>query len=55
MDAEVLVVDDEPSIRDLLAEALELNGFSVRTGSASGSSPAAGPPCRRWRPTGPTS
>lgn len=31
MDAQVLVVDDEPSIRDLLAEALELNGFSVRT------------------------
>ncbi|WP_066366539.1 response regulator transcription factor [Herbidospora mongoliensis] len=29
MDVRVLVVDDEPSIRDLLAEALELNGFSV--------------------------
>ncbi|MBB4699508.1 two-component system OmpR family response regulator [Sphaerisporangium siamense] len=29
--AKVLVVDDEPSIRDLLSEALELNGFEVRT------------------------
>ncbi|GAA0972892.1 response regulator transcription factor [Acrocarpospora macrocephala] len=29
--AKVLVVDDEPSIRDLLSEALELNGFTVRT------------------------
>lgn len=27
----VLVVDDEPSIRELLSEALELNGFAVRT------------------------
>ncbi|MEZ7126893.1 response regulator transcription factor [Nonomuraea sp. AD125B] len=29
--AKVLVVDDEPNIRDLLSEALELNGFAVRT------------------------
>lgn len=29
--AKVLVVDDEPSIRELLSEALELNGFAVRT------------------------
>ncbi|WP_093171796.1 response regulator transcription factor [Sinosporangium album] len=29
----VLVVDDEPSIRDLLSEALSLSGFSVRTTS----------------------
>lgn len=29
--AKVLVVDDEPSIRELLFEALELNGFAVRT------------------------
>ncbi|MFF5111662.1 response regulator transcription factor [Streptosporangium sp. NPDC000509] len=29
--AKVLVVDDEPNIRELLSEALELNGFSVRT------------------------
>ncbi|WP_440065430.1 response regulator transcription factor [Streptosporangium sp. OZ121] len=27
----VLVVDDEPNIRELLSEALELNGFAVRT------------------------
>ncbi|WP_049562531.1 response regulator transcription factor [Nonomuraea sp. SBT364] len=27
----VLVVDDEPGIRDLLSEALRLNGFAVRT------------------------
>ncbi|WP_214111207.1 response regulator transcription factor [Acrocarpospora catenulata] len=31
--AEVLVVDDERSIRELLSEALILNGFSVRTAS----------------------
>ncbi|MGW2223775.1 response regulator transcription factor [Nonomuraea sp. NPDC001684] len=29
--AKVLVVDDEPNIRELLSEALELNGFAVRT------------------------
>ncbi|KAB8194621.1 response regulator [Nonomuraea phyllanthi] len=29
--AKVLVVDDEPNIRELLSEALELNGFVVRT------------------------
>ncbi|GII97282.1 response regulator transcription factor [Sinosporangium siamense] len=29
----VLVVDDEPSIRELLSEALTLNGFGVRTAS----------------------
>ncbi|MFI7106601.1 response regulator transcription factor [Nonomuraea sp. NPDC050227] len=29
--ARVLVVDDEPNIRELLSEALELNGFAVRT------------------------
>ncbi|NRQ38652.1 response regulator transcription factor [Nonomuraea sp. NN258] len=29
--AKVLVVDDEPNIRELLSEALGLNGFSVRT------------------------
>ncbi|GAA2212966.1 response regulator transcription factor [Nonomuraea monospora] len=29
--AKVLVVDDEPNIRELLSEALELNGFTVRT------------------------
>ncbi|MFI6924385.1 response regulator transcription factor [Nonomuraea spiralis] len=29
--AKVLVVDDEPNIRELLSEALELNGFDVRT------------------------
>ncbi|MFI7689684.1 response regulator transcription factor [Nonomuraea sp. NPDC049655] len=28
--ARVLVVDDEPNIRELLSEALELNGFAVR-------------------------
>ncbi|MEW1843999.1 response regulator [Nonomuraea angiospora] len=31
--AKVLVVDDEPNIRELLSEALELNGFAVRTAS----------------------
>ncbi|MGW6500140.1 response regulator [Nonomuraea angiospora] len=31
--AKVLVVDDEPNIRELLSEALELNGFTVRTAS----------------------
>ncbi|OPG02730.1 response regulator transcription factor [Microbispora sp. GKU 823] len=29
--ASVLVVDDEPGIRDLLSEALQLHGFAVRT------------------------
>ncbi|TMR24924.1 response regulator transcription factor [Nonomuraea turkmeniaca] len=29
--AKVLIVDDEPNIRELLSEALELNGFAVRT------------------------
>ncbi|MEV0380550.1 response regulator transcription factor [Nonomuraea sp. NPDC050643] len=29
--ARVLVVDDEPNIRELLSEALELNGFAVTT------------------------
>lgn len=29
--AKVLIVDDEPNIRELLSEALELNGFVVRT------------------------
>ncbi|MCC5574700.1 response regulator transcription factor [Microtetraspora sp. AC03309] len=29
----VLVVDDEPNIRELLSEALQLNGFVVRTAS----------------------
>ncbi|MFF3667719.1 response regulator transcription factor [Microtetraspora malaysiensis] len=29
----VLVVDDEPNIRELLSEALQLNGFAVRTAS----------------------
>ncbi|WP_169946804.1 response regulator transcription factor [Microbispora sp. H11081] len=32
--AKVLVVDDEPNIRDLLSEALILNGFDVRTASS---------------------
>ncbi|GAA2702042.1 response regulator transcription factor [Nonomuraea recticatena] len=32
--ARVLVVDDEPNIRDLLSEALSLNGFDVRTASS---------------------
>ncbi|MBE3014892.1 response regulator transcription factor [Microbispora sp. NEAU-D428] len=32
--AKVLVVDDEPNIRDLLSEALSLNGFDVRTASS---------------------
>ncbi|MBX6168334.1 MAG: response regulator transcription factor [Thermobispora bispora] len=31
--ARVLVVDDEPAIRDLLSEALQLHGFAVRTAS----------------------
>ncbi|MEV4360945.1 response regulator transcription factor [Nonomuraea sp. NPDC049625] len=31
--AKVLVVDDESNIRELLSEALELNGFAVRTAS----------------------
>ncbi|WP_442945804.1 response regulator [Nonomuraea sp. LPB2021202275-12-8] len=31
MKAKVLVVDDEPSIRELLCEALHLGGFDVRT------------------------
>ncbi|MEV4249678.1 response regulator transcription factor [Streptosporangium canum] len=31
LSAKVLVVDDEPNIRELLSEALELNGFTVRT------------------------
>ncbi|MDA0635516.1 response regulator transcription factor [Nonomuraea sp. MCN248] len=34
MNAKVLVVDDEPNIRELLAEALMLNGFTVRTASS---------------------
>ncbi|WP_067141569.1 response regulator transcription factor [Microtetraspora malaysiensis] len=29
----VLVVDDEPNIREFLSEALQLNGFAVRTAS----------------------
>ncbi|MGN9844168.1 response regulator [Nonomuraea sp. H19] len=32
--AKVLVVDDEPNIRDLLSEALSLNGFAVKTASS---------------------
>jgi len=32
--AKVLVVDDEPNIRELLSEALSLNGFDVRTASS---------------------
>ncbi|GAB2844776.1 hypothetical protein GCM10022221_50200 [Actinocorallia aurea] len=32
--AKVLVVDDEPGIREVLSEALRLNGFSVRTASS---------------------
>ncbi|TXK40849.1 response regulator transcription factor [Nonomuraea sp. C10] len=34
MDAKVLVVDDEPNIRELLSEALLLNGFTVTTASS---------------------
>nr|SBO95377.1 response regulator of two-component system [Nonomuraea gerenzanensis] len=30
----VLVVDDEPNIRELLVDALELNGFQVRTAAS---------------------
>ncbi|MEV0166042.1 response regulator receiver domain-containing protein [Nonomuraea fuscirosea] len=43
----VLVVDDEPNIRELLLDALELNGFRVRT-AASGTQ-------ARWRARGPSS
>ncbi|HUR08024.1 MAG TPA: response regulator transcription factor [Nonomuraea sp.] len=45
--AKVLVVDDEPNIRDLLSEALSLNGFTVRTAS---SGRAALDAVRRERP-----
>ncbi|MFG1946237.1 response regulator transcription factor [Nonomuraea sp. NPDC048826] len=34
MSAKVLVVDDEPNIRELLSEALMLNGFTVSTASS---------------------
>ncbi len=33
MNAKVLIVDDEPNIRELLSEALVLNGFTVSTAS----------------------
>ncbi|GAA3112661.1 response regulator transcription factor [Streptosporangium carneum] len=33
MNARVLIVDDEPSIRELLSEALTLSGFTVSTAS----------------------
>ncbi|TDC03560.1 response regulator transcription factor [Nonomuraea longispora] len=33
-DPVVLVVDDEPNIRELLQDALELNGFAVRTAAS---------------------